>query len=75
MYLYLYEYIGGTLNLKLVQPLDHLFSSFIFPPLKVWSQGGFEAEYGAEDRFQRCCDSNPTLLHNFLASSSVVFLF
>lgn len=33
---------------------------------QVWTQGGYEAEYGAEERFHKCCDSNPTLLHSFL---------
>lgn len=32
----------------------------------VWTQGGYEAEYAAEERFHKCCDSNPTLLHSFL---------
>ena len=33
---------------------------------QVWTQGGYEAEYAAEERFHKCCDSNPTLLHSFL---------
>jgi len=38
----------------------------------VWNQGGYEAEYGTEDRFVRCCDSNPTLLHSFLEKRTQV---
>ena len=33
---------------------------------EVWTQGGFEAEYGTLDAFLRACDQDPTKLHRFL---------
>ena len=37
-------------------------------PPEVWTQGGFEADWQTEDRFQKALTTNPTLLHGFLGS-------
>ena len=46
--------------------LSILDISFTFPSIKVWTQGGYEPDFGTEEKFQKCCDSNPTLLHGFM---------
>ena len=36
--------------------------------VQVFSQGGFAAQYQTEEKFQKAVQSNPTILHNFMAS-------
>ena len=32
---------------------------------KVWDQGGFEAKYKTEEKFNRACEADPTVSHKF----------
>lgn len=47
---------------------------------QVFTQGGYEQEYGSEDKFAKAADLNPTLLHTFTviclnAISFVLYMF